>query len=327
MKTINGEVHWGIIGCGDVCEVKSGPAFSKVPHSTLTAVMRRNGDKARDFAQRQHVDTWYDQAEALISDPNVNAIYIATPPSSHEAYAIRAMKAGKPVYIEKPVTLNAASCQRMIQASLENEVPVSCAHYRRQLPLFKEVKKLLAENALGKIKWIDVTLLQSPDNNVIAKTEENWRILPEISGGGLFHDLAPHQLDILYWLFGTPTEVSGKSMNQDQHYAAPDICTLQALFEKQIYFQGIWAFNVSRHDVTDQCTIYGEKGSLSFPFFSAPLLSIETDERKESLQFDNPPHIQQPFIEQVVRYFRGESTNPCSLEEALVTLQMMDATL
>ena len=143
MKFIKGEIRWGIIGCGDVCEVKSGPAFSKVANSKLVAVMRRDKDKAKDFAQRHNVPKYYSDAQQLIDDPDINAIYIATPPAQHQEYALAAMKAGKPAYIEKPLTINAASCQRMIDASQHYQIPVTGAYYRRALPLFIKVKSLL----------------------------------------------------------------------------------------------------------------------------------------------------------------------------------------
>ena len=120
MGFIDGSVKWGIIGAGDVCEVKSGPAFNKVPDSHLVAIMRRNEKKAADYASRHNVPKYYTSAEELISDPEVNAIYIATPPAYHEEYATETMKAGKPVYIEKPVTLNAEGCERLIQISKQN---------------------------------------------------------------------------------------------------------------------------------------------------------------------------------------------------------------
>ncbi|HKJ89705.1 MAG TPA: Gfo/Idh/MocA family oxidoreductase, partial [Oceanipulchritudo sp.] len=90
MKTI----RWGIIGCGDVCEVKSGPAFQKVTGSSLVAVMRRDAAKAEDFALRHRVPRWYGEAEALVRDPEVDAVYIATPPGSHRDYTLMAAQAG-----------------------------------------------------------------------------------------------------------------------------------------------------------------------------------------------------------------------------------------
>src|SRR5688572_4356132 len=109
------KINWGIIGCGDVTELKSGPAFNKVNNSALVAVMRRDADKAADYARRHNVPRWYIDAAKLINDPEVNAIYIATPPNSHEAYTIDAINAGKPVYVEKPIALNASLALNMIK--------------------------------------------------------------------------------------------------------------------------------------------------------------------------------------------------------------------
>lgn len=105
-------VNWGIIGCGNVTEVKSGPAFSKVENSRLVAVMRRNAALAEDYAKRHNVPKFYSKASDLINDPEVNAIYIATPPGSHMEYALEVIKAGKPVYIEKPMAVNYAECEK-----------------------------------------------------------------------------------------------------------------------------------------------------------------------------------------------------------------------
>ena len=112
-------VRWGIIGVGDVTEVKSGPAFYKSEHSELVAVMRRNAEKAADYAQRHNVPEWYSNGSELINDPNVDAVYIATPPDSHASYAIEAMQAGKPVYVEKPMAKSYAECQEMLKVSEE----------------------------------------------------------------------------------------------------------------------------------------------------------------------------------------------------------------
>src|SRR5690348_3615465 len=109
-------IRWGIIGVGDVTEIKSGPAFYKADHSQLVAVMRRNGDKARDFAERHDVPHWYDDADALIHDEEVDAVYIATPPDSHESYTLKVAAAGKPVYCEKPMARTYAECQVMVEA-------------------------------------------------------------------------------------------------------------------------------------------------------------------------------------------------------------------
>lgn len=327
MKQINGTVNWGIVGCGDVCEVKSGPAFNKVGNSRLVAVMRRDLAKAEDYARRHEVPVFYNDAAALINDERVNAIYIATPPSTHEWYTLEALKAGKPVYVEKPVALNAASCERLIEAANQYNVKVSVAHYRRDLPLFKKVKALVLEDVIGAVRLIQLRVLQPASSKMIARTEDNWRLRPEISGGGLFHDLSPHVLDLLYWIFGEPVKVYGHSLNQAKQYDAPDVTTLEAVFDNDVYLNSVWAFNVAACAADDTCEVIGDRGKLRFSFFRKSALEIVTDERKEVLEMDHPVTIQQPMIDRVTKFFRGEGPNPCSLEEALVTLKMMDKTL
>jgi len=324
MKNISGTVNWGIIGCGDVCEVKSGPAFNKVADSKLVAVMRRNFDKAKDFAQRHGVSKYYGDAAELINDPEINAIYIATPPSSHESYLEKALKAGKPVYVEKPVTVNSASVQRMMDLEKKYEGKVSVAHYRRGLPLFNRIKQLVIDGTIGKAKLILLRTLQPTVSKIITHTEDNWRINPEISGGGLFHDLSPHQLDIMYWIFGTPQQAYVQTANQGKLYNAPDLTMVQIVFSNDIYFDGIWNFNVAETATSDSCEIIGDRGSIRFSFFRVSTIELVTSAGTEIFELEYPINIQQPHINNVVKFFRGEGANPCSLEEALVTMEVMD---
>ena len=127
-------IKWGFIGCGEVTKYKSGPAFQKIENSEVVAVMSRNGDKAKTYAKERGIPKWYDDAQELIDDEEVNAVYIATPPSSHATYAIMSMKAGKPVYIEKPMAVTYEECCRINRISQETGVPCFVAYYRRYLP-------------------------------------------------------------------------------------------------------------------------------------------------------------------------------------------------
>ena len=318
------EVRWGILGCGDVCEVKSGPAFNKVSDSKLVAVMRRDAEKVKDFARRHNVPKFFTNATDLINDPEINAVYIATPPAYHEEYAIECMRAGKPVYIEKPITLNSESCERMIVTARERGVKASVAHYRRGLPTFKKIRSLITSGAIGQPSLIISNTLQAPTPKMQAA--DYWRTTPEISGGGLFFDLAPHQLDIFYWLFGKPQKVRGFSTNQKGSYEAADLTNVEAVFPGQVYLHGIWAFNLdpsSDHEVTE---IHGDKGKVTFSFFRPSEIKLQTSSGTDVITLPYPENIQQPMIDEVVKFFRGEAPNPCSLEDALVTMQVMDAT-
>src|SRR6266850_844131 len=166
-----GEIRWGIIGAGDVCEVKSAPAMNKIAGSKLVAVMRRNAEKARDFARRHDVPKWYDDADQLINDPDVNAIYIATPPDSHEHYTLKAAKAGKPVYVEKPMARTYQECLSMIDACQKANVPLFTAYYRRMLPNFMKVKSLLAEGLIGEVRYVSVVLNKTLHPDIVGASK------------------------------------------------------------------------------------------------------------------------------------------------------------
>jgi predicted dehydrogenase len=318
------DIRWGILGCGDVCEVKSGPAFNKVAHSKLVAVMRRDAEKAMDFARRHRVPRYYSDAQDLIHDKEVDAIYIATPPAFHEEYALQSMDAGKPVYIEKPVALNSESCERIIQKSRSTGVPASVAHYRRGLPLFKKIRSLLESGRIGKPSLIVSKTFQAPGNKI--HVPGYWRTSPDISGGGLFFDLAPHQLDIFYWLFGKPTDVRGRSINQRRLYSAPDLTSVEAMFGDDVYLHALWSFNLDGSADEETTEVMGDKGKLAFSFFRPTEIIITNPGVTERIAFESPENIQQPMIEEVVNFFRGKGPNPCSLEDALVTMRMMDTT-
>lgn len=320
METLR-RIQWGILGCGDVCEVKSGPAFNKVNDSVLTAVMRRDGAKAADFARRHNVPKHYSDAQALIEDPEVNAIYIATPPAFHEEYAIQCMNAGKPVYIEKPVSMDAASCERILKHANNTGIKASVAHYRRGLPLFQKIKSLLKEGVIGEPGLVIAQTLQPP--SVKLSEPDYWRTTPEISGGGIFFDLAPHQLDIFLWLFGEPRDVHGYSFNQKRRYDAPDLTNVEARYGN-VYVHAIWAFNVAEEAETETCEIIGDKGKLVFSFFKPSYIDVVTSRGTETIRLDHPENIQQPMINDVVQFFLGNGPNPCPLEQALTTMRVMD---
>jgi predicted dehydrogenase len=305
-------------------EKKSGPAFSKVPGSRLLAIMRRDREKAADYARRHEVPHWYSEVEALLEHPDINAVYIATPPDSHRRYALAALAAGKDVYLEKPMALNATEAAELVQAVADSGRKLVVAHYRRALPAFAQVKALLADAAIGRVLWADIHVLQAAKPDLIAASETNWRVEPAISGGGLFHDLAPHQLDLMLHYFGDPIAWQGFSANQQQASAADDVVSGQIRFEDEVLVRGLWHFGVPEALAGEGCVITGSRGQIQFSFFGTEVHLIQ-DGRSETFYFDPPEHAQQPMIERVVRYFQGEAPNPCSAAVGLQVMEIMDA--
>jgi predicted dehydrogenase len=316
METIN----WGIIGCGDVTEKRNGPAFNNVPGSKLIAVMRRNGEKAEDYARRHGVGRWYNDAAELMDNKDINAIYIATPPSFHMDYAITALNKGFNVYLEKPVTLYAKQARNIAEVLKQHpKQKLTVAHYRREMPLFLKVKELIDNQLVGDIRTVQIRTWQNKDHS----DTKNWYIKPEISGGGFFHSVAPHQLDLMLHYFGEPAKYNGFSLNQSGVGEADDQVCGDILFLNHVVVNGSWCFDVAENQTSDNCEIVGTKGKITFPF-SGNYINWETDEEEQTLIINPPKYAQEPFIEKIVAYFKDEGPNPCSIEEAIVSMDIMD---
>jgi predicted dehydrogenase len=287
--------------------------------------MRRNGELARDYAKRHGVPRWYDDAEALINDPEVDAVYIATPPVAHKDYTLLSAQAGKPVYVEKPMALNFEECQVMIQACQAATVPLFVAYYRRARPRFLKVKELIEAQSVGEIRFINVTLYQPPAPQELNVSTLPWRVIPEVAGGGHFIDLASHTLDFLDYILGPIHSVRGFATNQAHLYPAEDIVTGTFIFTSGIHGVGTWCFtSFDRQDVTE---IVGSKGKLTFATFGNEPIILTTPTGRQEFSYDNPPHIQQPLIQTVVDALNGAGTCPSTGESAARTSWVMDQML
>jgi predicted dehydrogenase len=320
------KIRWGIIGCGDVTEVKSGPAFQKVPHSELVAVMRRDGAKAKDYSRRHGVARWYDNADRLINDPEVDAVYIATPPDSHSDYTIKVAAAGKPVYVEKPMARCYRECLGMIAACEKANVPLFTAYYRRSLPKFLKVKELLGPDHIGEIRTVQV-LHYIPAEHLGKKFKKlPWRVIPEISGGGHFVDLASHTIDLLHFFFGQIITAKGIAANQMHQYPAEDIVSAIFHFEKGIIGSAIWCF--TSYDTQDIIEIVGSRGKIIFSVFTHDPIRLFTEKNEQKTwTFERPEHIQQPHIQTVVKELLGKGKCPSNGYTAAHTNRVIDEIL
>ncbi|TDO91318.1 putative dehydrogenase [Halanaerobium saccharolyticum] len=316
------KVKWGIIGCGDVTEKKSGPALQKIEDSELVAVMRRTGELAKDYAERHNVPRWYDKAEDLINDPEVNAVYIATPPSTHKKYTVMAAQAGLPVYVEKPMATNYKEAQKMIKACQKNEVQLHVAYYRRAMPRFLKIKELLEAGAIGEIRTVNIRLAQPVEEAEKDEANLPWRVLPEIAGGGKFLDLAAHTLDLFDYYFGPIESASGFAINQGGYYPAEDNVVMSFRFENEIQGTGSWTFN-GYYDL-DQNEIIGSRGRLLFSSFDEEPIILENEAGRKEIEFAYPEHVQQPLLEKVVASLLGRGDSPSTGKTAARTTEIME---
>ncbi len=313
------KVRWGIIGCGNVTEVKSGPAFQLVEGSELVAVMRRDAALAEDYARRHNVPKWYKDANQLIADPDVDAIYIATPPDSHMVYTLAAAEAGKPIYVEKPMALNEAECQKMIGACRSAGVPLYVAYYRRALPRFLYIKKLIEQGEIGEVRFVSTTHTKKLTER---REELPWRLNPSISGGGHFFDLASHTLDVLDFILGPIREASGIAGNLGGVYEAEDIVTGTYSFDSGVQGTGTWCFCGYENKEINE--IVGTEGKLTFSTFGHEPVLLTTEHSTRQYPFDAPKHIQQPLIQTIVNDLLGRGHCESTGSTAIRTSKVMD---
>ncbi|MCX6997315.1 MAG: Gfo/Idh/MocA family oxidoreductase [Kiritimatiellaeota bacterium] len=317
-------IRWGIIGCGAVTEIKSGPALQQAPDSRLVLVQRRTPELAADYARRHGVPRWTTEAAAVLRDPEVDAVYIATPPGAHAELALAAAAAGKPAYVEKPMARHAAECERMLAAFHRAGRPLFVAYYRRALPYFLEARALLAAGALGRLHSVSVRYASDACLRVPPDTLP-WRLRAEESGGGLFMDLACHTLDLLDWLLGPLEEVCGAATRQPAApYAVEDSVTMSFRIGV-VRGDAVWDFTAA--DRQDEIVLRGAQGTLRLATFGSMTLLLETARGVERIARPPPPAIQQPLVTSIVDELHGRGRCPSTGASALRTARVMDAAL
>lgn len=317
-------VNWGIVGCGDVCERKSGPPMYLTPHSALRAVMRRDREKLADFARRHHVPKTYTDADALIADPEVDIVYIATPPANHKELTLKALSAGKPVYVEKPMAMTHAECLEMIDAARKAGQKLFVAYYRRALPYFTKIKELLDADAIGDPLTVEVRYLRPPGPEDLDPAKLPWRLRREVGGEGYFYDLAPHTLDILDFLLGPLADASGYKENRGGFYEVADTVTAAFRFASGVAGSGTWCFAAPEQARTDSVVITGREGILRFSTFDFDPVELTTARGVERFACASPEFIQGPLIETIVAELRGEGSCPSTGISAARTSWVMD---
>jgi predicted dehydrogenase len=317
-------IRWGIIGCGDVCEIKSGPAFYKCAHSSLVAVMRRDAGKAEDFARRHGVARYYSGAGDLINDPEVDIVYIATPPESHAELAIKVLQAGKPVYVEKPMAINYQESLRMLEAAKTYKQKLFVAYYRRALPYFLRIKKLIELEAFGKPQVVHAAFFRPPLTSDKNKKLHTWRINKEIAGGGYFYDMASHTIDILMFLLGKITKANGITGNVAGWYDAEDTVSASFLFESGVIGSAVWYYASPQSEQRDWIEITGKNGSVRFSTFDFSNIELNTETGTGFFAYPKPEHIQQCMIQSIVDELSGNGTCLSTGETGALTNWVME---
>lgn len=325
IKKYTETIRWGIIGCGNVTEVKSGPAYQKVSGFELAAVMRRDVEKLKDYAQRHNINKQYSTAEELINHAAIDAVYIATPPDSHKHYALLVAEAGKPCCIEKPLAPCYSDSLAIYEAFQNKNIPLFVAYYRRSLSRFNQVKTWITNNEIGEIRHLNWNFCKEP-NSMDLSGAYNWRTDPKVAPGGYFDDLASHGLDLFTYLLGDISEVYGVSVNQQKLYPAEDAVAACWIHNGNVTGSGFWNFG-SEH-TEDRVELFGSKGKISFSVFEENPLVLEIDGNRQEVFFEHPKNIQLHHVENMKKHlFEENYTHPSSGATAAHTSWVMDKIL
>ena len=318
-------IRWGIIGCGDVTEVKSGPAYKKTEGFELLAVMRRDEEKLKDYAERHTIRKFYTNADDLIHDEDIDAVYIATPPDTHKLYALKVAQAGKICCIEKPMTSCYADSLDVFNAFKERNLPLFVAYYRRSLPRFNKIKEWLKRNYIGDVRHISWQFSQTASELDKSKAY-NWRTDANVAPGGYFDDLASHGLDLFNYLLGNITDVHGISLNQQHNYKAKDAISACWLHGDNITGSGFWNFDC--HDEIDDVSIFGSEGNIKFSIFHDNPVVLESKTKNETLHIAHTKHIQIHHVEEMRDMLLGKDfVHPSMGDSGLHANWVMDKIL
>jgi len=297
---MNTTIQWGILGCGDVTEKQSGPAFRKVEGSDLVAVMRRDVEKAEDYAKRHAVPRFYGNARDLIADPEVNAVYIATPPDSHCELALAVAIAGKPCYVEKPMARTLGECERMLTAFSDAGLPLFAAYYRRALPQFQRIKRLIDDTTWGELQSVRYTY----QSDAMNANTDGWRFDPAVSGGGLLWDLGSHALDLFDYWMGPLRRVRGQRAVDSA--GVEHTATLKANASKGAVLEANWDF--ASAEPCDCVEVVFEQARAELSVFGPSTIQFTLADGESSTEhYDLPENIQLPLIQNVVAALRGEA--------------------
>lgn len=317
-------LRWGVIGCGSVAEKKSVPAYKNTSGFRVDVVMRRNAEKAEDYAKRHNVPKWTTDADKVINDPDIDAVYIATPPDTHKLYALKVAQVGKPCCIEKPMAPNYEDSLAICEAFQAKNIPLFIAYYRRSLPRFLKIKQWLDEGLIGEVRHIHWQKTKPP-NEVDLSKKYNWRTDVAIARGGYFDDLASHGLDLFTFLLGDIVDANGFGTNQLGLYSAFDAVTANWMHEGGLTGTGSWNFGIYQR--TDKVAILGSQGSIRFAILDEAPIELEDASGHQTLKIPHPENVQEFHVQNIKNHLLGKAVHPSSGKTGLHTNWVMEKIL
>lgn len=293
---VDGEVRWGLVGTGDIAEKRVAPALRGTPRSSLVAVARRRAELAESFAQRFGARRWFTDWRELVRDPEVDAVYVATPVDLHAEISIAAAEAGKHVLCEKPMAMTVTECDRMIASAEAHGVLLGVAYYRHLYPIVLRIKELIAQGAVGRPVLAQINAFERfdpPEDHPRA-----WLLDPRSSGGGPMFDFGCHRLEILLSLLGPAAAATGMVSNAVFRRPVEDTGVAVVRFAGGAV--GTVTVSHGTDEPQDTLDIYGDNGSIHVAVLNAGGMTVLREGERSMEQHDAPSNLHQPLIDQFV---------------------------
>lgn len=290
-------LRWGLVGCGDIARRRVAPALRDLESCELVAVSRADASRAEAFAAEFGARRWHADWRELVRDPEVEAVYVATPVHLHAEQAVAAAEAGKHVLCEKPMALSAAECVRMNAAAEANGVRLGVAYYRRFYPAVGRVAEILRSGEIGTAVVAQLNAFERFDP--APGHPRRWLLEKGLSGGGPMFDFGCHRVEVLLNLFGAPARVSAVAGNVVFRREVEDTACAVFVFEGGA--QAVLTVTHAAHEPRDTLEVFGSLGSVRADVLNEGRLRVRTaaGERVEA----HPPHANyhQPLVEDFAR--------------------------
>jgi len=310
-------IRWGLVGCGDIAEKRVAPALQNATSSKLLACSRKQPARLWEFQQRHGIPKGCPDPAEIFADPEIDAVYLATPVFLHCLHTIEAAEHGKHVLCEKPMAMNATECQRMVDACRNHGVKLGIAYYRRFYPVVHKIRELLKAGVLGNVILVRNTLVEPTSLEPAA-----WRFVQDQGGGGLLMDMASHRLDLLCMLFGVPVSVSALTDTRVLNIPVEDTGSLLIQFAG-----GVQAAVFASHCVhapMDEFEIYGTRASLRINPLNGSELRLFGDPG-ETFHLPKADNVHLPLIEDFNQAIRENREPKVSGEEGMKTSVLLEA--
>jgi predicted dehydrogenase len=291
------KVGWGLIGCGDISRKRVAPALRDLENCELVAVSRADAARAEAFAAEFGAKRWHADWRELVADPEVEAVYVATPVRLHAEQAIAAAEAGKHVLCEKPMALNVAECARMNAAAGANGVRLGVAYYRRFYPVVERIKAILESGEIGKAVVAQMNAFERFEPG--PEHPRRWLLDKGQSGGGPMFDFGCHRVEVLLNLFGDVSQVKGLASNVLFAREVED--TASALLQFERGPQAVLTVSHAAREPQDTLEVFGSEGSVRSDVLNEGKLKVRTA-AGERLETHVPhPNLHSPLIEDFAR--------------------------